>query len=69
MEAGAFNGEDLSNTLALEVEKGWTGILIEPNPANYRLLKAKHRKAWTAKACLAVDGYPQKVNFMVQQNG
>ena len=27
IEAGAWNGEDLSNTLKLEVEYGWSGLL------------------------------------------
>ena len=27
IEAGAWNGEDLSNTLKLEVVYGWTGLL------------------------------------------
>ena len=39
-EVGANNGEQLSNTLALE-DQGWTVLCIEPNP----LLEAKGRAA------------------------
>ena len=28
IEAGAFNGEDISNTLLFEMKHNWTGILI-----------------------------------------
>lgn len=32
IEAGAADGINQSNTLFLEKQKGWTGILVEPNP-------------------------------------
>ena len=43
-EAGAFNGESLSNTLHFEVRRGWTGILVEANPEEYENLLGKNRK-------------------------
>lgn len=61
MEAGAYDGQDLSNTLALEMKQGWKGLLVEPNPANYKLLEYKHRKAWLAKSCLSIEKYPKQV--------
>ena len=32
IEAGAYNGVELSNTLYFEKNLGWTGLLVEPNP-------------------------------------
>ena len=46
VEAGALDGEYLSNTLALE-KRGWTGMLVEPDSNNYQLLLKKHRKVRT----------------------
>lgn len=34
IEAGAFDGEHMSNSLYFELKKGWNGILVEPNPGN-----------------------------------
>ena len=43
VEAGALDGEWLSNTLALE-KRGWTGLLVEADPRNYEALLKKKRK-------------------------
>ena len=32
VEAGAYDGEELSNTLLFELYRNWTGLLVEPNP-------------------------------------
>ena len=32
IEAGAYDGADISNTFYFEKVLGWTGILVEPNP-------------------------------------
>jgi len=32
IEAGADEGEFLSNTLYFELMRGWSGLLVEPNP-------------------------------------
>ncbi len=37
-EAGAFDGEKFSNTLYIEKNRNWTGILVEPLKANYNKL-------------------------------
>ncbi|XP_042874913.1 uncharacterized protein LOC122255038 [Penaeus japonicus] len=58
VEAGALDGETMSNTLTLEQDLDWTGLLVEPDVKNYQLLKAKNRKAWTANVCLAPRPYP-----------
>lgn len=56
VEAGALDGQMLSNSLWLEQEMGWTGLLVEPNPVSYSRLVAKHRKAWTSNTCLSHTG-------------
>jgi FkbM family methyltransferase len=38
VDVGAYNGKEISNTLALE-EVGWTGICIEPEPMAYEECK------------------------------
>ncbi|XP_018019241.2 uncharacterized protein LOC108675727, partial [Hyalella azteca] len=54
-EVGAFTGETYSNTLLLERELGWTGVLMEPTPNSYRALKSKNRRAHIMRACIAPD--------------
>ncbi|XP_045611917.2 protein Star-like [Procambarus clarkii] len=60
VEAGAFDGEQVSNTLRLEKELGWTGLLIEPNHESYKKLTMKHRKAWTSNTCLSTENHPKE---------
>jgi FkbM family methyltransferase len=38
-EVGALDGKELSNTLYLEKEHGWSGILCEPNKSYQELIK------------------------------
>ncbi|XP_053405584.1 protein Star-like [Mercenaria mercenaria] len=63
IDCGAFDGEHLSNSLFLERYRNWTGILIEPNPTIYRLLRQKHRKAYSLNACLSTKQYPSLETF------
>lgn len=49
VELGAHNGERHSNTLTLEEEFEWTGILIEGNPDLYEQCRARRPKC----CCLA----------------
>lgn len=53
IEAGAYDGEAFSNTLFFELERNWTGLLIEPVPSNYKSLLQKNRNAYTINACIA----------------
>ena len=41
IEAGAFDGELRSNSLFFELEKGWNGLLVEPNPDAFQELLSK----------------------------
>ncbi|KAA0187814.1 hypothetical protein HAZT_HAZT001497, partial [Hyalella azteca] len=65
-EVGALTGESLSNTLYLERELGWTGVLMEPTPVSYHVLKSKNRRAHIMRACLAPDtSYREPVSEFV----
>ena len=63
IEAGAFNGQDISNTLLLEMKYNWTGILIEPNPDLYQEMLSKQRKSFCLETCLSTEKEVQKVDF------
>ena len=39
IEAGALNGEMGSNSLSLEIDLGWSGLLAEGDPLNIELVK------------------------------
>jgi FkbM family methyltransferase len=53
IEAGGFNGEDLSNSLFFELKRNWTGLLIEAVPNLYRQILSKNRKIFTINCCLS----------------
>ena len=52
VEFGAADGLDLSNTLLLERDYGWTGILAEANPAYVVALKQNRPAARISTRCL-----------------
>jgi len=41
IEAGANDGLKFSNTYLYEIEKGWKGLLVEPNHSQYVECKKK----------------------------
>lgn len=41
LDIGAFDGKTFSNTLAL-IERGWSGVLVEPSPYAFEFLLARH---------------------------
>lgn len=61
VEAGALDGEFLSNTLQLERQHGWTGLLVEAERESYTVLREKHRRAWSSNACISTKPFPQSV--------
>ena len=63
MEAGAFDGEILSNTLAFELEDGWSGLLVEPLPSLYQQLVSKNRSSWAIQTCLSTKKRPETIRF------
>ena len=42
IEAGAWDGENLSNSLLFELHRGWTGLLVEPHREGYKSLLSKY---------------------------
>ena len=60
IEAGATDGETNSNTLFFELERNWTGLLVEPLPYN---LADKNRKAFVSPVCLSTKTRPEIVSF------
>lgn len=63
IEAGAFDGESLSNSIRFEVLHGWRGLLVEPNPQLFVRLLKKHRKAWILPHCFSTKITPEVVKF------
>ena len=41
IEAGAYDGEEYSNSLFYEVEKGWNGLLVESHPDAFNKMKRR----------------------------
>lgn len=68
VECGALDGETRSNTLFFERERGWSGLLIEAGPINYRRLIKKNRRSYSTPACLGVKRHPTKMYFHRGQN-
>ena len=58
IECGAADGETYSNSLFFEMQRNWTGILIEANPLYYRALLRKNRRAYLLHACLSTKRRP-----------
>jgi FkbM family methyltransferase len=58
VEIGANDGFTISNTLFLETQFGWTGLLVEPNPA-YAASLAR-RKASLAALAIAESDAPAR---------
>ena len=58
IEAGAYDGEMISNTLYLEKKMGWTGLLVEPNPDAFAELVNKRRRAHLFGHCLSTKTTP-----------
>lgn len=66
LEAGAYDGEFLSNTLYLEHEFGWRGVLVEANPDFFHQLLLKRRKSWAINVCHNTKPYPSQVSSLTQ---
>ena len=52
IEAGAYDGEQWSNSLFYEVEKGWNGLLVEAHPEAF--IKMKKRVSYICTYLLTV---------------
>jgi hypothetical protein len=65
VESGAKDGEEASNTLSYELQYGWTGLLIEPNPKTFSGIARKHRHAYAYNGCLSPSGKAGTLRFDV----
>lgn len=63
MECGAAEGDRSSNTLPLEKELGWKGLLIEGNAAFVSKLLKKNRKAHVLPFCLSTERKVMSVKY------
>ncbi|XP_059352831.1 uncharacterized protein LOC132087713 [Daphnia carinata] len=63
VECGAFDGEEGSNSLFMERQLKWNGILIEPDRKSFGKLLSKRRHAWALPVCLSTEPFPTKVSF------
>ncbi|XP_069996478.1 uncharacterized protein [Penaeus vannamei] len=63
VEAGALDGEFISNTLYLEQDLGWTGLLVEADPLLYAALPGKNRKSWSSQTCLSPSNVAERLTF------
>ena len=64
-EAGAADGEGISNTLFFEAKYNWTGLLVEANPDELKELFSKHRNAYILPHCLSTKPEVDIVTFDV----
>lgn len=63
IEVGAVDGELYSNSLFLERQRGWRGLLIEAIPASFSQLLTKNRRAYAINAALSVVPYASSAVF------
>ncbi|WIA36627.1 hypothetical protein OEZ86_007914 [Tetradesmus obliquus] len=65
VESGAHDGTSLSNTVFLEANRNWTGLLVEANPELFEMLmSSSNRTASRAiNACLSPSGKREVLDF------
>lgn len=62
VESGAFDGEGMSNSIYYEI-RGWTGLLVEPDPGLFEALMTKNRKAFAFQGAVSPTTQPEVLNF------
>lgn len=69
VEAGANDGLNQSNTKALELFDGWSGVLIEPIPAVFaKLVRNRNPKNHFVNSALVSSSYDASFVKMIQSN-
>jgi FkbM family methyltransferase len=63
VEIGGYDGELFSNTLFLEKEREWTGLLVEANPYTYNIMLKRNRKCNMINACISNNNY--NITFII----
>jgi len=64
IECGAADGETYSNSLFFELERNWTGLLIEANSNYHQTLLDKNRRAYVLQTCLSTERRPATVRML-----
>jgi FkbM family methyltransferase len=63
VEVGALDGFGASNTYFFEKERNWTGLLIEPNPIEFKKMLQIDRKLSKLENC-AISNEERDINFL-----
>ena len=61
VEAGAWDGVHSSNTLFLELERNWTGLLVEAQRETFQSLLQAKRRSYSVNNCIALSENPEEV--------
>ena len=56
VEIGGYDGQYLSNTILLEKQYNWTGLLIEANTDLFPLMKKTDRNCYMINCCIGKEG-------------
>ena len=65
IEAGAYDGEEFSNTLFAESYRNWTGLLVEANPYYVKKVLSRRRRAAVLAGGLSTSGNVTSFPFVL----
>ena len=65
VESGAFDGEKLSNSLLLEVARGWNCLLVEANPTLQEQIIARRRRCHVLRGGLSTTAHESAFDFQL----
>ena len=65
IEAGAYDGEEFSNTLFFETARNWTGLLVEANPHYARRVRSRRRAVSLLAGGLSTTGEQTSFPFVL----
>jgi FkbM family methyltransferase len=63
VEVGALDGFGASNTWFFEMERNWSGLLVEPNPIEFNKMSINPREKSYKENC-AISDTEQEINFL-----
>ena len=63
VEVGALDGIGASNTYFFEKERNWSGLLIEPNPTEFKRMTTSDRNLSKMENC-AISNVEMDINFL-----
>ncbi|XP_063585250.1 protein Star-like [Penaeus indicus] len=66
VEVNAGDGEYKSQSLFFELQRNWTGLLVEPDGPHFAEMKTKNRRAFTINACVSLSPKCTNKNFAIQ---